>query len=140
MFRCWRTDPSDRPDFTEVRAHLEELAEKLPGAANKEDIIYMNTSHPEEDPHDEGDVPLCQLLFSSSPSCSNPTSDSTVVSVDVHNCAEDDDDRYVVVMCSSGDHVSANDSSTGMPLLPSHNVNSVNGGLARQTSGADDIL
>ncbi|XP_048863169.1 tyrosine-protein kinase Mer [Brienomyrus brachyistius] len=140
MFSCWRTDPSDRPDFTKVRARLEELAEKLPGAANKEDIIYMNTSHPEEDPHDEGDVHLCQHLFSSSPSCSNPTSDSTLVSVDVHNCVEDDDDRYVVVMRSSGDRVPANGSSMDTPLLPSHSVTSVNGGLARQTPGTDNIL
>ncbi|XP_070980854.1 tyrosine-protein kinase Mer-like [Oncorhynchus clarkii lewisi] len=50
MYSCWRTDPLDRPIFTQVRELLEKLTEKLPEVStSKENIIYINTSFAEEE-------------------------------------------------------------------------------------------
>uniref|UniRef100_H3DGS2 receptor protein-tyrosine kinase n=1 Tax=Tetraodon nigroviridis TaxID=99883 RepID=H3DGS2_TETNG len=50
MSSCWRPDPSERPLFPQLREMLEKVAEKLPESCSKNDIIYINTSFPEEDP------------------------------------------------------------------------------------------
>uniref|UniRef100_A0A8C9TAN9 receptor protein-tyrosine kinase n=1 Tax=Scleropages formosus TaxID=113540 RepID=A0A8C9TAN9_SCLFO len=95
MLSCWRADPQDRPLFTELRIRLEKLAEKLPEATSREDIIYINTSLPEEDPDN-----VSQPLFSSSPSCCRSAADTTLVTADVHESMEAEDDRYVIVISS----------------------------------------
>ncbi|XP_056465505.1 tyrosine-protein kinase Mer [Gadus chalcogrammus] len=51
MYSCWRVDPLDRPLFPQLLERLEKLAEKLPESSSKDDIIYINTSFPEEE-HD----------------------------------------------------------------------------------------
>ncbi|XP_059372958.1 tyrosine-protein kinase Mer-like [Carassius carassius] len=106
MLSCWSSDPVDRPDFTQVRKRLENLAEKLPAVSSQKDIIYINTSFPEEE--EEGPV------LTSSPSCSRQTTDTSVVTVDVHNSTDAEDDRYVVVI-SSGDNEAR--STVDTPLL-----------------------
>uniref|UniRef100_A0A8C7KNN6 receptor protein-tyrosine kinase n=1 Tax=Oncorhynchus kisutch TaxID=8019 RepID=A0A8C7KNN6_ONCKI len=96
MYSCWRTDPLDRPIFTQVRELLEKLTEKLPEVStSKENIIYINTSFAEEehgvyaDPH----------LDFSSPSCSQRPNNRDLVTADIHESKEDD--RYVVVISNA---------------------------------------
>ncbi|KAM9847946.1 tyrosine-protein kinase Mer [Aulostomus maculatus] len=102
MYSCWRADPLDRPLFPQLREMLEKLTEKLPESSSKDDIIYINTSFPEEDP--QGDAPPAELpVFSSSPSCSRQAAENSIVTADIHGSMEDedeDDDRYVVVISS----------------------------------------
>lgn len=104
MYSCWRTDPMDRPLFTQLREMLEKLVEKLPETTSREETIYINTSFPEEDP--DGDALFAeQPVLSSSPSCSHKAAKNTVVTADVHGHLEDEDDegsdRYVVVISSN---------------------------------------
>ncbi|XP_047458990.1 tyrosine-protein kinase Mer [Mugil cephalus] len=117
MYSCWRADPLDRPLFPELREMLEKLTEKFPESSSKGDIIYINTSFPEEDP--DGELFRAQhLLLSSSPSCSRQAAENTVVTADIHGSLEDDDDedsgRYVVVMSS---HPSLRSATVDTPLL-----------------------
>lgn len=117
MFSCWRADPVDRPLFPELRERLEKLSEKLPECSSREDIIYINTSFPEEDA-------AAQLVFSSSPSCSRQAAENTVVTADVHGRQEDEDngdnDRYVVVVSSSNSQRSP---AVDTPLLSGETLN-----------------
>lgn len=105
MFSCWRADPLDRPLFPQLREMLEKVAEKLPESFSRDDIIYINTSFAEEDP-DGQTLPAELPLFHSSPSCSRQAAESSVVTADVHESLEDNeeegaDDRYVVVIAST---------------------------------------
>ncbi|XP_016144279.1 tyrosine-protein kinase Mer isoform X1 [Sinocyclocheilus grahami] len=113
MFSCWSTDPVDRPDFTQVRKRLESLAGKLPAVSSRRDIIYINTSFPEEE-EELPDVAAEGPVLTSSPSCSRQTMDTSVVTADVHESTDAEDDRYVVVI-SSGDHAAR--SAVDTPLL-----------------------
>ncbi len=113
MFSCWSTDPVDRPDFTQVRKRLESLAGKLPAVSSRRDIIYINTSFPEEEEELPG-VTAEGPVLTSSPSCSRQTTDTSVVTADVHESTDAEDDRYVVVI-SSGDHAAR--STVDTPLL-----------------------
>ncbi|XP_029110133.1 tyrosine-protein kinase Mer isoform X2 [Scleropages formosus] len=122
MLSCWRADPQDRPLFTELRIRLEKLAEKLPEATSREDIIYINTSLPEEDPDN-----VSQPLFSSSPSCCRSAADTTLVTADVHESMEAEDDRYVIVISSEETAAAAADDGMDAPLLPSNGVQLPNG-------------
>ncbi|KAL0178614.1 hypothetical protein M9458_027508, partial [Cirrhinus mrigala] len=115
MFSCWSTDPVDRPDFKQVRKRLENLVGKLPAVSSRRDIIYINTSFPEEEEEDElPGVVAEDPVLTSSPSCSRQTTDTSVVTADVHESTDAEDDRYVVVI-SSGEHAARN--SVDMPLL-----------------------
>ncbi|XP_016127949.1 tyrosine-protein kinase Mer-like [Sinocyclocheilus grahami] len=102
MFSCWSADPVDRPDFTQVRKRLENLAGKLPAVSSSKDIIYINTSFLEEEEELSGEAAEGPVL-TSSPSCSRQTTDTSVVTADVHKSTDAEDDRYVAVI-SSGDH------------------------------------
>uniref|UniRef100_A0A671SK15 receptor protein-tyrosine kinase n=1 Tax=Sinocyclocheilus anshuiensis TaxID=1608454 RepID=A0A671SK15_9TELE len=113
MFSCWSTDPVDRPDFTQVRKRLESLAGKLPAVSSRRDIIYINTSFPEEEEELPG-VAAEGPMLTSSPSCSRQTTDTSVVTADVHESTDAEDDRYVVVI-SSGDHAAR--SAVDTPML-----------------------
>ncbi|KAF3708356.1 Tyrosine-protein kinase Mer [Channa argus] len=101
MYSCWRADPLDRPFFPQLREMLEKLTEKLPESFSRDEIIYINTSFPEEET-----LPDELPVFSSSPSCSHQAAEHSVVTVDIHGSMEDedendeDDGRYVVVMSS----------------------------------------
>ncbi|XP_030628157.1 tyrosine-protein kinase Mer [Chanos chanos] len=124
MSSCWRANPQERPDFTQVREMLEKLAEKLPDASNKSEIIYINTSFPEEEPltKSKPDGPL----LSSSPSCSRQTMDTSVVTADVHESIDsEEDDRYVVVVSSDNPELGANstaDTPANTPLLSNESL------------------
>ncbi|CAG09482.1 unnamed protein product, partial [Tetraodon nigroviridis] len=83
MSSCWRPDPSERPLFPQLREMLEKVAEKLPESCSKNDIIYINTSFPEEDPAVEM-IPAEGPLLNSSPCCSREAAEDSVVTVDVH--------------------------------------------------------
>lgn len=138
MYSCWRADPLDRPVFTQLREMLEKLTEKLPESFSKEDIIYINTSFPEEDP--EGDtLPSEHPLFNSSPSCSHQTAENSVVTADIHGSLEEeeedeDDDRYVVVISSDPSMRPA----VNTPLLTSRaNGDAVTGTGAGDHSSSD---
>lgn len=141
MYMCWRADPQDRPVFTQLREMLEKLAEKLPESSSKDDIIYINTSFPEEDP-DTVDPELGPCAFNSSPSCSHQqrAAESEVVTADIHGSlgdeGEDCDDRYVVVIASDPSQRAVN-----TPLLSndigSHVVNGQNEAAARDSSTSD---
>uniref|UniRef100_A0A672PPY1 receptor protein-tyrosine kinase n=1 Tax=Sinocyclocheilus grahami TaxID=75366 RepID=A0A672PPY1_SINGR len=102
MFSCWSADPVDRPDFPQVRKRLENLAGKLPAVSSSKDIIYINTSFLEEEEELSGEAAEGPVL-TSSPSCSRQTTDTSVVTADVHKSTDAEDDRYVAVI-SSGDH------------------------------------
>lgn len=117
MYSCWRADPVDRPLFPELREKLEKLAEKLPESSSREDIIYINTSFPEEDA-------AAQTVFSSSPSCSRQAAENAVVTAEVHGRREDEDsgdsERYVVVVSSSNSQRSP---AVDTPLLSGETLN-----------------
>ncbi|XP_074531991.1 tyrosine-protein kinase Mer [Halichoeres trimaculatus] len=138
MYSCWRADPLDRPVFTQLREMLEKLTEKLPESFSKDDIIYINTSFPEEDP--EGDtLPAEHPLFNSSPSCSHQAAENAVVTADIHGSLEeeedDDDDRYVVVISSDP---STRPPAVNTPLLTSRaNGDTVTGAGAGDHGSSD---
>ncbi|KAJ8359826.1 hypothetical protein SKAU_G00163510 [Synaphobranchus kaupii] len=105
MYTCWRADPVDRLFFLQLRVLLEKLAEKLPEGSSKEDIIYINTSLPEEEPEGEAELSQGLPLFTSSPSSSRPTPGTCIVTADIHESMEEEeeeeeDDRYVIVISS----------------------------------------
>ncbi|XP_067277738.1 tyrosine-protein kinase Mer [Pseudorasbora parva] len=114
MFSCWNADPVDRPDFTQVRKRLENLAGKLPPVSNRRDIIYINTSFPEEEDNELPGMATEGPVLTSSPSCSRQTTDTSVVTADVHESTDAEDDRYVVVI-SMGDHAAR--TAVDTPLL-----------------------
>ncbi|XP_032876418.1 tyrosine-protein kinase Mer [Amblyraja radiata] len=43
MYSCWRQDPVDRPNFSDLKAILSNIVDGLPRVQGKEDIIYVNT-------------------------------------------------------------------------------------------------
>lgn len=100
MSSCWRPDPSERPLFPQLREMLEKVAEKLPESRSKADIIYINTSFPEEDL--DGERPAAEgPLLNLSPCCSRQAAENSVVTADVHGRMEEEEDengRYVVVI------------------------------------------
>lgn len=135
MYSCWRADPLDRPDFTQARELLEKLAEKLPDVSSRENLIYINTSFPEEDPTppaaaaaaavaDPADIQLdVRPVACSSPACCRQTMDSSVITADIHeSCREDEegdeDDRYVIVISTENPSVTGGASAVNVPLLP----------------------
>uniref|UniRef100_A0A8C7GTH5 receptor protein-tyrosine kinase n=1 Tax=Oncorhynchus kisutch TaxID=8019 RepID=A0A8C7GTH5_ONCKI len=148
MYSCWRADLLDRPVFTQVRELLEKLTEKLPVAStSKEDIIYINTSFPEEDQNEFSPSPSCSDQFSSSPSCSNSRQrrdNRDLVTAVIHETMEEkeeEDDRYVVVISNANRSgapavtmtTAAVDSDT--PLLAREGLGGVLGGATRDSVG-----
>lgn len=127
MFSCWRADPLDRPLFPQLREMLEKVVEKLPESFSRDDIIYINTSFPEEDPDR---LPAELPLFHSSPSCSRQAAENSVVTADVHESLEDEEegeDRYVVVIASDR---STRSPAADTPLLSGVTSHQGNGNVA----------
>lgn len=135
MYSCWRADPVDRPLFLELREKLEKLAEKLPESSSRADIIYINTSFPEEDPDREA-PPEEGPAFSSSPSCSRQGVGNAVVSADVHGCQEEDgdSDRYVVVVSSNNSQRSP---AADTPLLSGETFSQTNEDVRTDETAVD---
>lgn len=133
MYSCWRADPLDRPLFPQLRVMLEKLAEKLPEVSTRDQIIYINTSFPEEDPDGETTLPE-HPVFSSSPSCSQLVAENAVITADIHGSLEDDeeeqDDRYVVVIPSDP---SLRSPTADTPLLSNNSLRQENGGIDTDT-------
>ncbi|XP_040905276.1 tyrosine-protein kinase Mer [Toxotes jaculatrix] len=139
MYSCWRADPLDRPCFPQLREMLEKLTEKLPESFSRDDIIYINTSFPEEGPDGET-LPTEHPVFSSSPSCSHLAAENSVVTADIHGSLEDededndDDDRYVVVISSDP---SLRSPTADTPLLSSDALSQANGDMVTDVTGMD---
>uniref|UniRef100_A0A8D3D3T6 receptor protein-tyrosine kinase n=1 Tax=Scophthalmus maximus TaxID=52904 RepID=A0A8D3D3T6_SCOMX len=137
MYSCWRADPLDRPFFLQLREMLEKITEKLPESFSRDDIIYINTSFPEEDPDGET-LPAEHPVFSSSPSCSHQAADNAVVTVDIHGSLQDEDDegddRYVVVISSDP---SLRSPAADTPLLSSDALSRANGDMVTDVTGLD---
>lgn len=135
MYSCWRADPLDRPFFPQLREMLEKITEKLPESFSRDDIIYINTSFPEEDP--DGD-PADHPVFTSSPSCSHQAAENSVVTADIHGSLEDeddeDDDRYVVVISSDP---SLRAPAVDTPLLSNDALRPANRGVVTDVRATD---
>uniref|UniRef100_A0A8B9HCP0 receptor protein-tyrosine kinase n=1 Tax=Astyanax mexicanus TaxID=7994 RepID=A0A8B9HCP0_ASTMX len=133
MFSCWCADPVDRPDFTQVREMLEKLVERLPETSSRKDIIYINTSFPEEEPQTE--AALEGPLLTSSPSCSRLATGISVVTADVHESSTaEEDDRYVIVISSEAAAAAAQHSTVDTPLLAEDNAEPHRAGAAADTT------
>ncbi|XP_068258037.1 tyrosine-protein kinase Mer isoform X3 [Nyctibius grandis] len=86
MSACWRADPAARPTFSQLKAHLEKLLENLPAVRGCGDIIYINTSVPEESPDSTQDSGFPQADSDLEPGdVSEPCSPTAQVAVDVHH-------------------------------------------------------
>lgn len=136
MYGCWRADPLDRPSFPQLREMLEKLTEKLPESFSKDDIIYINTSFPEEDP--DGETPAEHPVFNSSPSCSHQAAEHSVVFADIHGSLEneddEDDDRYVVVISNDP---SMRSPAVDTPLLSRDALSQANGDMVTDSTAMD---
>nr|XP_046257937.1 tyrosine-protein kinase Mer [Scatophagus argus] len=136
MYSCWRADPLDRPFFPQLREMLEKLTEKFPESSSKDDIIYINTSFPEEDPDGEA-VCAERPVFTSSPSCSHQAAENSIVTADVHGSLDDEDDeddRYVVVVSSD---LSLRSPAVDTPLLSSDALSQANGDMVTDVMAMD---
>ena len=148
MYCCWRADPLDRPDFTQVRELLEKLVEKLPEVSSRENLIYINTSFPEEDAAGAaaggaGGAGAAELKLDmdpvccSSPACSRQTMDTSVTTADIHEGGEeeeeagDEDERYVIVISTVDPLVSGVPPALDTPLLSRE---------GREQAGSDSAL
>ncbi|KAM9656941.1 tyrosine-protein kinase Mer isoform 4-T4 [Morphnus guianensis] len=89
MSACWRANPTTRPTFSQLKVHLEKLLENLPAVRGSRDIIYINTSLPEESPDSTQDSGFPQADSDLDPGdvaepCS-PQAETALVAVDVHH-------------------------------------------------------
>ncbi|XP_074891415.1 tyrosine-protein kinase Mer isoform X3 [Buteo buteo] len=89
MSACWRANPTTRPTFSQLKVHLEKLLENLPTVRGSGDIIYINTSLPEESPDSTQDSGFPQVDSDLDPGdvaepCS-PRAEKALVAVDVHH-------------------------------------------------------
>ncbi|XP_072356195.1 tyrosine-protein kinase Mer isoform X1 [Scyliorhinus torazame] len=130
MYSCWRTDPADRPTFTNLKVFLTKFLESLPEVRSKEDIIYVNTGMPKEErqlTEDTvfSDVDLCD--YNEAASCSPGPADATVT-VEIHGAVQMED-RYIISGVSE-EQLNTLDGKT--PLL--HGV-AQNNGTTMPTTG-----
>uniref|UniRef100_A0A8C5WIJ4 Tyrosine-protein kinase Mer n=1 Tax=Leptobrachium leishanense TaxID=445787 RepID=A0A8C5WIJ4_9ANUR len=88
MYLCWRADPVDRPTFIILKHQLELILKGLPPAMDKEDIIYINTSLPEDSAYLTQDPEISEVDETLDPCyvlpISTSKSDTTTVTVEVH--------------------------------------------------------
>ncbi|PKU33239.1 tyrosine-protein kinase mer [Limosa lapponica baueri] len=117
MSACWRANPAARPTFSQLKVHLEKLLENLPTIRGSRDVIYINTSLPEESPDSTQDSGFPQADSDLDPGdvaepCS-PGVEAALVAVDVHH-NEQWGTRYVLEEQLGGPMEEAY-----VPLLPS---------------------
>ncbi|XP_068531290.1 tyrosine-protein kinase Mer isoform X1 [Anas acuta] len=99
MSACWRADPADRPTFSQLKVHLEKLLESLPALRGPGEVIYINTSLPEDSPDSTQDSGFPQADSDldpgdvAGPCCSQ--AQAALVAVDVHG-SEQWGSRYVL--------------------------------------------
>ncbi|XP_060704969.1 tyrosine-protein kinase Mer [Hemiscyllium ocellatum] len=116
MYSCWRSDPADRPTFTNLKVFLTKFLESLPKVQNKEDIIYVNTGNPEEQSvlTEEPTFPDADLCDSNETEPCAVRSAETTVTVEIHETMEAED-RYVI---SGVSEEQLNTLDVKIPLLP----------------------
>ncbi|XP_053919003.1 tyrosine-protein kinase Mer isoform X2 [Cuculus canorus] len=113
MSACWRADPAVRPTFSQLKVHLEKLLENLPTVRGSGDIIYINTSLPEESPDSTQDSGFPQGDSDFDPGdITEPCSPQAEVAVDVHH-NEQWETRYVLEK-----QLSSPTEEAYVPLLP----------------------
>ncbi|KAM8945489.1 tyrosine-protein kinase Mer [Pelodytes ibericus] len=99
MYLCWRADPVDRPTFTALKHQLQLILKGLPPSMDKEDIIYINTSLPEESAYLTQDPEIGEMDMDMDPSYVLPIisskSDTTTVTVEVHE-PKLTEERYIL--------------------------------------------
>ncbi|NXL94395.1 MERTK kinase, partial [Alectura lathami] len=99
MSACWRANPADRPTFSQLKVHLEKLLESLPALREPRDVIYINTSLPEQSPDSTQDSGFLQADSDldprdiAEPCCSQ--AEAALVAVDIHD-SECWGSRYVL--------------------------------------------
>ncbi|MGH0153562.1 UNVERIFIED_CONTAM: hypothetical protein FKN15_031739 [Acipenser sinensis] len=128
---CWRRNPADRPGFPEVRMRLEKLAERLPEVSSKEDIIYINTSLPEESEELEQRTDPQHIVEACSQAAA---ADRSVVTVAIHD-STDSEDRYVLAVAPEESATFSGDAKT--PLLLNGESQHPSNGLACDLPYAD---
>ncbi|KAM9017313.1 tyrosine-protein kinase Mer isoform 3-T4 [Ara ararauna] len=101
MSACWRADPAARPTFPQLKAHLEKLLEHLPARRRSGDVIYINTSLPEESPDSTQDSGFPQADSDLEPGDvsepGSPGAEAALVAVDVHHQHQEPwETRYVL--------------------------------------------
>lgn len=117
MYLCWRADPADRPTFTELKYQLEKFLEELPPAMNKEDVIYINTSLPEDSDLLTQDPEISDLSMDVDSKYVHITpsrSDTTMVTVEVHG-NHFDEERYI--LNGASEELAGESEQTCAPLL-----------------------
>ncbi|XP_053314796.1 tyrosine-protein kinase Mer isoform X2 [Spea bombifrons] len=123
MYLCWRADPVDRPTFTVLKQRLELLLKGLPPATDMEDVIYINTSFPEDSTFLAQDPEINEKDVNLDPSyvlpIVNSKPDTTTITVEVHE-HKLNEDRYILEGAS--EDLTAEQSST--PLLKDNNARS----------------
>uniref|UniRef100_A0A2D4G3U6 Protein kinase domain-containing protein n=1 Tax=Micrurus corallinus TaxID=54390 RepID=A0A2D4G3U6_MICCO len=89
MYSCWRTDPVDRPTFSELKLHLEKILESLPALSESSSVIYINTNLQEENAKElmeDDEFPQIDTVLDPNEiiqACSQRP-EPTVVTVDIH--------------------------------------------------------
>ncbi|KAM6279798.1 tyrosine-protein kinase Mer isoform 2-T2 [Porphyrio hochstetteri] len=118
MSACWRTDPAARPAFSQLKVHLEKLLENLPTVGRTGDVIYINTSLPDESPDSTRDSGFPQADSDLEPGDvaepRSPRAEAALVAVDVHH-DEPWGTRYVLEEQLGG---AAAAEAAYVPLLP----------------------
>ncbi|XP_077139257.1 tyrosine-protein kinase Mer isoform X1 [Ranitomeya variabilis] len=117
MYLCWRADPADRPTFTELKFKLEKFLQELPPAMNKEDVIYINTSLPEDSELFTQDPEISDISIdvdSKYVQITPSRSDTTMVTVEVHG-SNLDEQRYI--LNSASEELAGESEQACAPLL-----------------------
>uniref|UniRef100_A0A7D9NKI3 Tyrosine-protein kinase Mer n=1 Tax=Xenopus tropicalis TaxID=8364 RepID=A0A7D9NKI3_XENTR len=121
MYQCWLSDPTCRPSFTALRENLEKIVEGLPPATDKE-VLYINTSLPEESEHLTQDPEVNEINVDPSYVQISPSnSETTTVTVEVHenHCSEE---RYILE--GLGEEHDGDFEQSSTPLLQDNNARS----------------
>ncbi|XP_072265557.1 tyrosine-protein kinase Mer isoform X2 [Pyxicephalus adspersus] len=98
MYICWRPDPANRPTFTELKQYLQKFLQGIPPAVDKEDVIYINTSLPEDSEllTQDPEISDMQINVDSQYVHITPSrSETTTVIVDIHG-SDMDEQRYIL--------------------------------------------
>ncbi|NXC46832.1 MERTK kinase, partial [Penelope pileata] len=115
MCACWRAAPADRPTFSQLKVHLEKLLESLPALRGSRDVIYINTSLPEESPDSTQDSGFPQGDSDLEPGdIAEPCCSQAKVAVDIHD-SEHWGSRYVL---EGEEHLGSPTAEAYVPLLP----------------------
>ncbi|KAM4041526.1 tyrosine-protein kinase Mer [Anomaloglossus baeobatrachus] len=117
MYLCWRADPADRPTFTELKYKLEKFLQELPPTTNQEDVIYINTSLPEDSELFTQDPDISDISIdvdSKYVQITPSRSDTTMVTVEVHG-NNLDEQRYI--LNSASEELAGESEQACAPLL-----------------------